>query len=188
MAQAFLQDKRAARAEARARLRALGPDALRAAGQAIAVRLFARPEWRQAGAVFCFVSLPSEPDTTPILRRALAEGKRLYVPRMLGGGRMELVEICSLDSLRPNAFGIREPAAGPVLEPDAPGPDMLAIVPCLAASKDGVRLGRGGGYYDRFLAGFPGRALLACPGRLVFDALPADSWDVRFATGDILTD
>ena len=67
------------------------------------------------------------------------------------------------------------------------GPDALALVPCLAASRDGVRLGRGGGYYDRFLAGFAGRALLACPAALVFDTLPADPWDARFAPGDILT-
>ena len=51
--------KRAARAAAKARLRALGPAALAAAGQAIAGQLFARPEWRLGGTVFCFASLPS---------------------------------------------------------------------------------------------------------------------------------
>lgn len=179
--------KRAARAAAKARLRALGPAALGAAGQAIAGQLFARPEWRQAGTVFCFASLPSEPDTAPVLARALAEGRRLCLPRMLGGGRMELVEVQDLAALRPNAIGIREPAQGAVLDPAALGPDALALVPCLAASRDGVRLGRGGGYYDRFLAGFAGRALLACPAALVFDTLPADPWDARFDPGDILT-
>ena len=179
--------KRAARAAAKARLRALGPDALRAAGAAIAAQLFARPEWRQADTVFCFVPLPTEPDVTPVLARALAEGKRLCLPRMLGGGRMELVQAADLAALRPNAYGIREPASGPVLAPAALGPNALALAPCLAASKDGVRLGRGGGYYDRFLAGFAGRALLACPAALLFDTLPADAWDVPFAPGDILT-
>lgn len=179
--------KRAARAAAKARLRGLSPDQLRSAGLAIAGQLFARPEWRRADTVFCFVPMPSEADVTPVLRRALEEGKRLCVPRMLGAGQMELVEIAGLDALQPNRYGIREPAAGRAVDPAGLGRDSLALVPCLAASKAGVRLGRGGGYYDRFLAGFRGRALLACPAALLFDSLPADPWDVPFAPGDILS-
>ena len=87
------QAKREARSAAKARLRALTPEDLAAAGAEIADKLFARPDWQDADTVFCFVSLPSEPDTEPILRAALDQGKRLCVPRMLGGGRMELVEL-----------------------------------------------------------------------------------------------
>ena len=181
------QAKREARLAARARLRSLSPEVLSAAGQEIAAALFARSDWQAAGTVFCFVSMPSEPDTLPILRAALKEGKRLCVPRMLGGGQMELVCISSLDDLHPNPIGIREPAGGQVLAPETLGPRSLAVVPCLAVSRDGVRLGRGGGYYDRFLAGFGGQAVLVCPRALVFDALPADPWDARFAPADILT-
>ena len=157
------------------------------AGQEIAAALFARPDWQAADTVFCFVSMPSEADTTPILQAALAQGKRLCVPRMLGGGQMEVVCLASLEEMRPNAFGIREPLGGQVLAPADLGPRALAVVPCLAVSRDGVRLGRGGGYYDRFLAGFGGQAVLVCPRALVFDALPADPWDARFAPADILT-
>ncbi len=178
--------KREARAAARACLKALDTDSLRRAGQRIAGQLFARPEWQQAGTVFCFVPMATEPDVTPVLRRALHESKRLCVPRMLEAGQMELVEIAGLDALRPNRFGIREPVDGKVVPPALLGPAALAVVPCLAASRDGVRLGRGGGYYDRFLAGFAGRALLACPEALLFDALPADDWDIRFCPEDIL--
>lgn len=178
--------KRAARRAAKARLRALPPQEFAAAGREIAAALFARPDWRQADTVFCFVSLPSEPDTLLILRAALKEGKRLCVPRMLGGGQMELVHIPSLDDLRPNALGIREPVGGRVLAPAELGPRSLAVVPCLAVSRDGMRLGRGGGYYDRFLAGFAGAAVLVCLRALVFDALPAEPWDARFAPAKIL--
>ena len=179
--------KQQARAAAKARLKTLASGALAAAGQEMAKQLFARPEWQQADTVFCFVPMPSEPDVTPVLRRALAEGRRLCVPRMLGAGQMELVEITSLDALQPNRYGIREPAEGQVLSPAGLSRAALAVVPCLAASRDGVRLGRGGGYYDRFLAVFPGRALLVCPEALLFDHLPADDWDIRFAPRDILT-
>ena len=64
----------------------------------------------------------------------------------------------------------------------------LALVPCLAASRDGVRLGRGGGYYDRFLAHYKGAGLLLCPEALLLDELPCDDWDARFAPENILTE
>lgn len=176
-----------ARRAAKARLAALTPQQFARAGAEIAQALLARPDWQQADRVFCFVSLPREPDTAPILQAALDSGKMLCVPRMLGGGRMEAVRISSLSLLRPNRLGIREPAEGEVLTPEQLGPRALAVVPCLAVSRDGVRLGRGGGYYDRFLAGFAGQAVLVCPRALVFDALPADPWDARFDAGHILT-
>ena len=64
----------------------------------------------------------------------------------------------------------------------------LALVPCLAASRDGVRLGRGGGYYDRFLTHYKGAGLLLCPEALLLDELPCDDWDARFAPENILTE
>ena len=57
-----------------------------------------------------------------------------------------------------------------------------------AASRDGVRLGRGGGYYDRFLAYYKGAGLLLCPEALLLDELPCDDWDARFAPENILTE
>ncbi|MGN0984771.1 MAG: 5-formyltetrahydrofolate cyclo-ligase, partial [Gemmiger sp.] len=93
--------KQQARAEAKARWRRYSPEALAALGRAMAEALFALPQWQQAATVFCFVPLASEPDVTPVLRRALAEGKRLAVPRVLPGGGMEAVVIRELSALRP---------------------------------------------------------------------------------------
>lgn len=176
-----------ARALAKQRRAALDMAAL---GAAMAGRLFALPAWRRCGTVFCFVSLADEPDTDAILRRALAEGKRLAVPRILPGrgGRMEPVPLASLDGLRPAAYGIREPAGGTALDAESLGPDALALIPCLAADRQGVRLGRGGGYYDRFLGQYKGSKLLLCPDALLWDALPRDEWDVPFAPHEILTE
>ena len=70
-------------------------------------------------------------------------------------------------------------------EPDAA---TLALIPCLAAGTDGVRLGRGGGYYDRFLAQYKGERLLLCPAAALLADLPADDWDARFAPDEILTE
>ena len=117
-------------------------------------------------------------------------GKRLCVPRCLPGndGRMELVEITSLNDLQPGRYGILEPCGGRTIAALEPG--ALALIPCLAVDKQGVRLGRGAGYYDRFLTRFgqTGPKLLLCPEALVFPALPTDEWDVPFTPGEILTE
>lgn len=180
--------KTEARAAARRIWRAQTKEELRRMGQRMCDRLFARAEWQQAGTILCFVPLPTEPDISPALDRALAEGKVLAVPRVLGEGRMEWVALDSLDDLRPAAYGIREPVSGPVLDPAALPPDTLALVPCLAADRQGVRLGRGGGYYDRFLAQYKGRRLLVCPAALLAEELPRDPWDAVFAPEERLTD
>ena len=170
--------KREARAWAKARRTGLD----------MAEALFSLPQWQRAGAVLAFAAMPDEPDAAEILRRALADGKRLLLPRVRSKTEMDWVEIPALCLLRPGAFGIQEPPADlPAADP-AEYAAALALVPCLAASRDGVRLGRGGGYYDRFLAHYKGAGLLLCPEALLLDELPCDDWDARFAPENILTE
>lgn len=157
-------------------------------GRAMADALFGLPAWQQAHTVLAFASLPDEPDTAPMLRQALAEGKRLLLPRVTGDGTMDWVEIPDLGLLQRGTFGIWEPPAAlpPVCPPD--DSTALALLPCLAVGADGVRLGRGGGYYDRFLAHYKGKRLLLCPTALILPHIPADAWDVRFHPEEILTE
>lgn len=178
--------KAEARAKARALWRQWDAAALRTMGCRMAQELFARPEWQQAGWVFCFVPMPGEPDLWPVLEAALREGKHLAVPRT-ANGRMEAVRLRRLDDLAPGAYGIREPVGGEVVAAEDFPADALALVPCLAAGGDGVRLGRGGGYYDRFLAQYKGRSLLVCPAALTLAGIPAERWDARFAPEQWLT-
>lgn len=175
--------KREARARAKALRAALDMEKI---GRQMARALFALPCWQQAGTVLAFASLPDEPDTAPILQQILADGKRLLLPRVTGDGTMDWVEIPHLALLQRGAYGISEPPAG--LPPVCPPEDALALIPCLAVSPDGVRLGRGGGYYDRFLAHAKGSRLLLCPEALVLPGLPADDWDIRFTPEEILTE
>lgn len=175
--------------EARVRAKALrAAQNMQTIGRDMAKALFVLPCWQSADTVLAFASLPDEPDTWPILQRALADGKRLLLPRVSGAGRMEWVEIPDLALLRQGAYGIPEPPDDllAVCPPD--DERTLLLIPCLAVRSDGVRLGRGGGYYDRFLAHAKGKRLLLCPASLVLPDLPADGWDVRFSPDEILTE
>ena len=126
---------------------------------------------------------------SPPLRQALAESKRLLLPRVLSRTEMDWVEITALSQLQPGAYGILEaPASLPAFDTAHLGDGALALIPCLAASPDGVRLGRGGGYYDRFLAHYKGKRLLVCPTAALLGDLPCEGWDVRFSPHEILTE
>ena len=100
--------KREARAWAKARRTELD---MAAVGRGMAQALFSLPQWQSAGAVLAFAAMPDEPDTAEILRRALADGKRLLLPRVRSKTEMDWVEIPALCLLRPGAYGIQGGAA-----------------------------------------------------------------------------
>ncbi|MBO2517601.1 MAG: 5-formyltetrahydrofolate cyclo-ligase [Clostridiales bacterium] len=129
-----------------------------------------------AGAVFCYVSTAREPDTRRLIRALCGAGKRVCVPRCLDGGRMEAVLITGERDLIPGRFGIPEPLPGlPVIPPEKV---CVCVIPCLSAGADGVRLGHGGGYYDRWLAACPGRKICLCFEALRREGLPTGEHDI----------
>ena len=176
---------REARAWAKARRTQLD---MAAVGRGMAQALFSLPQWQSAGAVLAFAAMPDEPDTAEILKLALADGKRLLLPRVRSKTEMDWVEIPALRLLRPGAIGIQEPPADLPAAAPAGYAAALALVPCLAACCVGGRLGRGGGYYDRFLAHYKGAGRLRCPEALLLVELPCDDWDARFAPENFLTE
>ena len=168
--------KQAARRAARQQLAQISPQEFSAIGAAMWQTLQAQPAWQSAESVFCFVGALHEPDTMPILQGALSAGKQLLVPRIAGPGQMQLVPLQSLEQLQPGAFGILEPAQALPAVPAGSGV-QLAVLPCLAATRSGARLGHGGGYYDRFLANYSGQRLILCPEALLAQSLPTGPLD-----------
>ena len=107
--------------------------------------------WQAARTIAIFAPQPREPDVEMLWSRAA--GKAIAYPRV-EEGRLDLYRVDSLYELLPGAFGVREPAADPA---HAVSPDALdlILVPGVAFTRDGARLGRGGGFYDRLLASLP---------------------------------
>ncbi len=147
----------------------------RASADGITAHLLAMPEYQTAGSVFCFVGTSREIDTQPILEAVLAAGKQLCVPRCTLPGHMELRQVSDLCQLSVGSFGLLEPSE------DAPLVDLnsvdLAIIPCLTCNHLGQRLGKGGGYYDRFLSHYRGGTVLLCREKLIREEIPVEPHD-----------
>ncbi len=134
----------------RLRLAARSQEERAAASLRLAGRLPCLPEWGAVRRVALYASLPSEPDTDLLFRRAKAEGKRVFYPFFRGADRsLGFAEVDAVESLRPGPLRFREPppsGGGGKVEVD------LLLIPGLGFDREGMRLGRGRGYYDRTLA------------------------------------
>lgn len=190
--------------------------------------------WRSAKEVMLFFSLPDEVDMLPLIRAALAEQKRIYLPRVIATQVSRGVDVCevaegntlpkegtlamggTLPKKSEQAMGstlpkestlpagntvrceemileVRELAPGQlalgrwgIWEPTDEAPLLsdysrldLVVVPGVAFSSDGKRLGRGKSFYDRFLPLVPRAAFVGvCYPCQVVEQIPADPWDI----------
>lgn len=121
--------------------------------------------------ILIYHSLPDELQTLDFLQKWHTR-KRFFLPRV-AGVNLELLPY-SPDSLQPGAFGIEEPAAG---QPVDPSTMELIIVPAVAYDRQGNRLGRGKGFYDRLLAETRATTIGVAYDFQLLDALPTDPHD-----------
>nr|WP_255215998.1 5-formyltetrahydrofolate cyclo-ligase [Pseudenhygromyxa sp. WMMC2535] len=139
------------RREMLARRRELMMEDLQEASHAMTEAVRAHAWWQEARGVAAFVGVRGEPDTRALLAATLAAGKQLWLPRVLGKGRMCFWQLDELESLQEGRMGLLEPPArGEGIQ--APGPADgvdLVLVPGLAFDLRGARLGFGAGHYDR---------------------------------------
>lgn len=144
------------RQEAKAYRRSLSAEAKEKKDSAILRRLLSLRQYQQASLVLTYVSTPIEVDTHQLIRQAFADGKRVGVPRCIDGTRlMEFYEIGSMEDLEKRTFGVLEPIPERCqLLTDFS--KSICVVPALLYDLSGYRIGYGGGYYDRFLAQYPG--------------------------------
>ncbi len=128
-------------------------------------------QYQAAHTVMAFASMASEPETDGLFARLERDGKVLVLPRLVG----ERIEPALLgDGTQPAVWGIREPQ-GAVVDPSTID---LIIVPGVAFTIAGGRLGHGKAYYDRFLPGTRAFTVGACFHEQLVDDLPIEPHDV----------
>ncbi|MCD8316819.1 MAG: 5-formyltetrahydrofolate cyclo-ligase [Eggerthellaceae bacterium] len=150
------------RNEMRARRDAMTSSEHERLDEAICQRLFCLDEYEDADIILTYLGFGSEINTRVIVDDALARKKTVCLPRCITSTHeMSWHEVRSMDGLVKGPFGILEPDPDihPPVNPSAFGKDSLAIVPGLAFYPDGMRIGYGGGYYDRFLESFGGTSV-----------------------------
>ncbi len=180
MSDAHDQRKAEIRARMRQMLASMDDAHRREASAAACAHLVGLAEFRKASTVMLYMALTGEIDLGPAAAACFAAGKTVCVPRVdWAGGLIEPVEVPSLDEreMVRDDRGLRVPRAGEVVPPEFL--DLVAV-PGLAFDPGGRRLGRGAGYYDRFL----GRVRLSATrvgiafDAQVIDTVPADERDM----------
>jgi 5-formyltetrahydrofolate cyclo-ligase len=124
------------------------------AARELAEVLLAAPEVRRAASVAAYVSIGNEPGTGPLLDGLAAAGKRVILPVLLPDRDLDWGVYTGEAGLARARLGLLEPS-GPTLGVDAIATPDAVLVPGLAVARDGMRLGRGGGSYDRVLGRVP---------------------------------
>lgn len=122
----------------------------------ISKKLFYLKEFKEAKAVMFYVSKDGEVETRQMIMKALASGKKIVVPHI--NRRNKEMQACQIEDISrelcPGPYGIHQPREDFKKPLGLESIDMV-IVPGVAFSQDGQRLGRGGGYFDRFLRQLP---------------------------------
>ena len=119
-------------------------------------RFLQHPFYQKAKTIATYLSFPHEFQTQELIEQALKDDKKVLIPKTYPKGRMEFV-VYDPQQLAKTSFGLLEPQGD--LEVVEPSQIDLIHVPGLAFTKEGYRIGYGGGYYDRYLENFGGHSL-----------------------------
>lgn len=175
--------KKSLRKKIRQNLDALSVQDQAEQSRAITRHLVESPLWKSMEAVLCFISMEEEVSTAGIVMAALDENKTVAVPHM-HGDEMDFHVITSVDEnwiLHP--YGVQEPRhEWPIFDPTVYEPgSVLMITPGLAFDRTGIRLGRGKGYYDRYIEKYCGTliSIAICFSVQLVDQVPAAPHDCR---------
>lgn len=166
------------RAQMRRRRLGLSPSAQSIAARAITNYIPRLPCWTGADRVALYLANAGEVDTTPLGALCRTAGKRLFLPVIEPDNTLVFAAWAQDGELIPNRFGIPEPP--PEAERCAASGLDIIFLPLVAWDRLGGRLGMGGGFYDRTLAGVEGVTLVGLAHALQeVPQVPCDDWDVQ---------
>ena len=134
--------------------------------------------FKYADVILMFCPTNEEINILPVFEAAKKEGKRVAFPKCFAGGVMKFYYVDDLSLLVEGKYGIKAPEEG---EEFTSSLHPLCIVPSLAATKKGTRLGYGGGFYDRFLHKFEGISMCVQYDEFLAEDLPQEKrYDKKF--------
>ncbi|MCR1899082.1 5-formyltetrahydrofolate cyclo-ligase [Irregularibacter muris] len=169
------------RKEIHIKINALSPQEIQEKSERMFEKLYSLPIYKNSTTIMTYVSIRNEVDTHVFIKESIHRGKNIIVP-MCKPDTKELIlsKLLDLDlDLERGFYGLLEPKANCIRPVEAKNLDMI-VVPGLAFTEKGQRLGQGAGYYDRFLSSLSEHVPTIAPTfelQLV-DALPTDSHDV----------
>jgi len=143
----------------------------------IAFSLYAQKEWVEAKTIGITLSMENEVNTYPIIEKAWEEGKNVVVPKCNKGTRtMSFRQISNFDQLEIVYMNLREPI--PALTEEVGADDIdLQIVPGVAYTGRGERIGYGGGDFDRYLVHYKGKTLSFAYSFQMVEHIPVEPFD-----------
>lgn len=168
-------DKTALRKQIREQKRAMTPEQIEEKSRALGELLAASESYRRAKTIYGYLPYNQEVRTVAMLERAMADGKRVAVPKCYGD-EMRFIYMDDLSRVEKGYAGIPEPIAdGPVADDKT----ALVLMPGLAFDPQGHRIGYGGGFYDKFLAAEPEHPTLAlCYDFQMLDRVDTEEFDI----------
>lgn len=174
--------KRSLRDQLRCQLQDIAPEEVRRHSRLAVDRLMSTEAFATAETLMLYMPIACEVDLTALMLRCFQESRTICVPRVdWDHHRMWPVQIHRFDdkSFQMDRYGLRMP--DPSDPPAPPEAIDLAVIPGLGFDVRGYRLGRGGGYYDRFLSlpAFGGRKMGLCFDQQIIDRVPVAEHDVR---------
>lgn len=149
-------------------------DLIKIASKQIHKKIKQISEFRNAQGIGCYYPIGSEVLTQDIMLEALSEGKDVFLPKV-DGKNLSFRKISGFESLEKGSFDIMEP------KDDCPVAEQLdiVIVPAVGVSPNGIRLGYGHGYYDRFLSSAKSTAIAINFQKQVVKSIPSTEHDVK---------
>ena len=168
-------DKKELRRQIREQKRAMSEEEIVAASERLGELFLNCPQYKDAKTIYGYLPYNQEVRTVPMLGQAMKDGKRVAVPKCYGE-EMRFIYMEDLSKVEKGYANIPEPVAD---EPVAQDPTALVLMPGMAFTRDGKRMGYGGGFYDKFLAAEPDHPTVAlCYAFQMVEDLPTEDYDI----------